>query len=121
MEGDMEVDFMLYEDDNGLAASDVKLPGEAKAVGSKHAAVASSLRQRWAREDEATAGDAAEAAAAAEQGDDEENEGPLLPGWEQMWSDEHEAHYYWHKATKVSSWERPAMPVGLDDEDEEEE
>lgn len=116
----MEVDFMLYEDDNGLAASDVRLPGAKSAVGKQSGAVAERLAQEWAEEDEAEAGDAAEAAAAAEQGDDDENEGPLLPGWEQMWSDEHETHYYWHKATKVSSWERPSLPVDDDDDEEEE-
>jgi len=120
MEVEMEVDFMLYEDDNGLAASDVRLPGQAKAVGSKQAALASSLGNRWAQEDEATAGDEDEAAAAAEQGDDEENEGPLLPGWEQVWSDEHQRHYYWHKAAKIAAWERPSLPAEDGEQEAEE-
>merc|ERR1711964_167817 len=28
-----------------------------------------------------------------------------------IWSEEHESFYYWHKATKKPSWERPAAPV----------
>merc|ERR1711924_206953 len=39
-----------------------------------------------------------------------EADGPLLPGWEEGWSEEHQCHFYWHKATKQSSWERPAVP-----------
>ena len=35
--------------------------------------------------------------------------GPLLPGWEQHWSQEHQHIYYWHAATRRSSWDRPAM------------
>jgi len=120
IEVEMEVDFMLYEDDNGLAASDVRLPGAARAVGTKQSAVAGRLARQWAQEDAATNGDLAEAAAAAEQGDDEENSGPLLPGWEQMWSDEHDRNYYWHKATKVAAWERPSLPASFEDEEEEE-
>merc|ERR1712085_239177 len=102
------------------AASDVRLPGAAKAVGTKQSTVAGRLARQWAQEDAATDGELAEAAAAAEQGDDEENEGPLLPGWEQMWSDEHGRNYYWHKATKVAAWERPSLPASFEDEEEEE-
>merc|ERR1712129_645663 len=39
---------------------------------------------------------------------EEEDESPLPPGWEKIWSDEHENYYYWHKATKTASWEHPA-------------
>eukprot|EP00811_Abedinium_folium_P004159 NODE_13827_length_1144_cov_5.941003.p1 GENE.NODE_13827_length_1144_cov_5.941003~~NODE_13827_length_1144_cov_5.941003.p1 ORF type:complete len:257 (+),score=77.48 NODE_13827_length_1144_cov_5.941003:81-773(+) len=38
-------------------------------------------------------------------------DGPLLPGWEQQWSDDHHCRYFWHKATRQSSWERPAVPT----------
>merc|ERR1712129_57322 len=38
----------------------------------------------------------------------EEDESPLPPGWEKIWSEEHENYYHWHKATKTASWERPA-------------
>jgi hypothetical protein len=118
IEVNMEVDFMLYEDDNGLAASDVNLPGS-KTSSNRQAGVAKKLASQWQEEDEADIGDAAEAAAASEDGD-EENEGPLLPGWEQMWSDEHDCHYYWHKLTKTATWERPSLPLGDDDDEEQE-
>merc|ERR1712217_572553 len=58
---------------------------------------------------------------AEEEEDDDANDGPLMPGWEQHWSDENECYYYWHKATKIAAWERPAMPVGDDEEEQEEE
>ncbi|CAK0868842.1 unnamed protein product, partial [Prorocentrum cordatum] len=38
-----------------------------------------------------------------------DGEGELLPGWEQLWSDERRCHYYWHAEAKVASWERPAV------------
>lgn len=37
-------------------------------------------------------------------------EAPLLPGWGQVWSEEQQCYYYWHAATKQSSWDRPSMP-----------
>lgn len=39
---------------------------------------------------------------------------PLLPGWVEHWDDEHQAYYYWHKASKQASWERPSITT--DDE-----
>merc|ERR1712187_30029 len=50
-------------------------------------------------------------------GGDEDMGGALLPGWVQHWSEEHKCHYYWHAATKIASWERPAVPDEDDDED----
>merc|ERR1719373_1172656 len=83
------------------------------------------LEKQWAKQDRLL-GVAPEKAAGAkrkrpeddaeDEAGGEEKEGPLLPGWEQHWSDEHSCYYYWHKATKQSSWERPAMPVDDDDE-----
>lgn len=120
IEVNVEVDFMLYEDANGLAASDVATPGAAKVEVSKKAV--NKLTRKWAEEDQAAAGEAAEAAAAAEEGDEGQvGEGPLLPGWTAIWSDEHECNYYWHSATKTAVWERPAMPAGAEDYEEEEE
>lgn len=114
----VEVDFMLYEDSNGLAASDVRIPGADKPDVSKKAV--NKLARKWAEEDEEVAGEAAEAAAAAEEGGyGQVGEGPLLPGWTAIWSAEHECNYYWHSATKTAVWERPAMPVGEDEYDEE--
>jgi hypothetical protein len=109
---DMDVEFMLHEDDNGLAASDVGSPSDAKKSAGKIAGVASRLASKWAEEDAAM--DDAE-----EEEEADAEEGPLMPGWDQHWSDEHECYYYWHKATKIASWERPTMPVGDDDEEEE--
>lgn len=113
----VEVDFMLYEDENGLAASDVRAPGAAKA--DARAKVLNQLARKWADEDAVEGGESAEAADAADDG--QVGEGPLLPGWTAIWSDEHECNYYWHTATKVAVWERPAMPAGANDEDQEEE
>jgi len=112
---DMDVEFMLHEDDNGLAASDVGPPSSSKKIASKIAGVANRLASKWAEED-AAMDDAEE-----DEKDADANDGPLMPGWDQHWNDEHECYYYWHKATKVAAWERPTMPVGDDDEEEEEE
>lgn len=40
---------------------------------------------------------------------EEQEDALLLPGWEQHWSEEHKCFYYWHRPTKQSSWERPAL------------
>mmetsp|Transcript_29834 Transcript_29834/g.48100 ORF Transcript_29834/g.48100 Transcript_29834/m.48100 type:complete len:462 (-) Transcript_29834:65-1450(-) len=110
----MDVEFMLHEDDNGLAASDVGPPSGSKKQSSKIAGVAHRLASTWAEED------AAMEDAEEEGADNDATDGPLMPGWDQHWSDEHECYYYWHKATKVAAWERPTMPVGDDDEEDEE-
>merc|ERR1740129_2102870 len=49
--------------------------------------------------------------AAAKSDDADLTEGPLLPGWEQVWCDVNQCYYYWHANTKQSCWERPAVPV----------
>mmetsp|Transcript_14202 Transcript_14202/g.25085 ORF Transcript_14202/g.25085 Transcript_14202/m.25085 type:complete len:478 (-) Transcript_14202:84-1517(-) len=109
----MDVAFTLYADDNGLAASDVREPegdeGDASSFGVQE------LSQKYFAEDTADKAEAAAAAKATEEAQD--LEGPLLPGWEQYWSDEHNCFYYWHKATKQSAWERPCIPVFADDDE----
>merc|ERR1712194_404739 len=40
-----------------------------------------------------------------------EEETPLPPGWEAIWSDEHESYYFWHKASKTPAWDRPTAPI----------
>ncbi|OLQ07240.1 hypothetical protein AK812_SmicGene9340 [Symbiodinium microadriaticum] len=60
------------------------------------------LQSHWEEEDDAPGG---------EEEEKPDSDAPLLPGWEQHWSEEHSCVYYWHKATKQSSWERPALPV----------
>jgi hypothetical protein len=42
-----------------------------------------------------------------------EEEAPLPPGWDAIWSDEHESYYYWHKASKTPAWERPTAPIAV--------
>jgi len=133
------VDFMLYADDNGLGASDVRLQKDTakekeetkKAVvqptrGTKRPPpppkdAMAELERQWAEQDAklaAALGDSAEAEAAAEPASEgvvdavEMEDAPLLPGWEQHWSEEHSCFYYWHKAAKQASWERPCVPMG---------
>jgi len=132
------VDFLLYADDNGLGASDVRLqkdgkdgqeevkaPAPAKGRNNKRGPPKDAvelLAEQWARQDAQLmrgAGEAEEREAAgaaelpalgvAECTTDED--APLLPGWEQVWSEEHACFYYWHKTAKQASWDRPCMPV----------
>eukprot|EP00406_Dinophysis_acuminata_P047786 CAMPEP_0179304202 /NCGR_PEP_ID=MMETSP0797-20121207/48974_1 /TAXON_ID=47934 /ORGANISM="Dinophysis acuminata, Strain DAEP01" /LENGTH=479 /DNA_ID=CAMNT_0021013787 /DNA_START=73 /DNA_END=1509 /DNA_ORIENTATION=- len=122
-----DVDFLLYADDNGLGASDCRLYvkeslKETKKRGVKRGGAVrdtmAELEKQWAQQDaELAEGGAAEAVAAAEPAPaappgapEADDESPLLPGWVQHWSEEHQCNFYWHKATKQSSWERPAVP-----------
>lgn len=34
----------------------------------------------------------------------------LPPGWEAVWSEEHEAHYFWHEPTDTVQWDPPDIP-----------
>lgn len=43
--------------------------------------------------------------------EEEDDDAPLPPGWEAIWSDEHECYYYWHKASKTPAWDRPKAPI----------
>jgi len=47
--------------------------------------------------------------------DDADMGGALLPGWEQIWSDDNKCFYYWHTATGTASWERPTTGEPDDD------
>jgi len=121
MKAGLLVDFLLYADDTGLGASEVRLraaqekPASAPRRGAKRAApkdAVAELARQWAQQD-AELGEEEEpaeepAAGVAEVAD---MDAPLLPGWEQHWSDEHGCHYYWHKAAKQASWERPCVPT----------
>mmetsp|Transcript_51767 Transcript_51767/g.160595 ORF Transcript_51767/g.160595 Transcript_51767/m.160595 type:complete len:555 (+) Transcript_51767:63-1727(+) len=130
------VEFLLYADDNGLAASDVRLQKDADAEaesaakaaptpgkrgrGAKRRAPAppkdamAELERQWAEQDaqlgldepKSAAPEPAHGVAEAQETED----GPLLPGWEQHWSEEHSCFYYWHKTAKQASWERPCLP-----------
>jgi len=132
MKAGMLVDFLVFVDDNGLAASDVKVQGkdepkapapEPRGRGKKRPArdrdVVAELAQMWEQQDaemaehDPEAAEAAAAAAPAGMGvaDVVDTESPLLPGWEQHWSDEHSCHYYWHVSAKMASWDRPCVPV----------
>lgn len=101
------VDFLVSSDDGGLRALDVHVQESAESAG---AAISSKrlapplkvLQSHWEEEDDAPGG---------EEEEKPDSDAPLLPGWEQHWSEEHSCVYYWHKATKQSSWERPALPV----------
>jgi len=140
------VSFLVYADDNGLGASDIRLriPGErkeqpeeadvpeapwkkGKGKGKKNADPLAKLERQWAKQDKqlgfatskpSAGGRKRPAADMEEDLPPASREGPLLPGWEEQWSAEHGCHYYWHTATKQSSWDRPSMP--LDDDEEEE-
>jgi len=116
MEVGTAVDFLVYADDNGLGAQDVRLQAKAQKNTGHNKAVAA-LEEEWAEQDAQLAGidgewEAAAAVGVAEPDQsfaDDGFEGELLPGWEQVWSDENNCHYYWHKSTKTASWERPAV------------
>eukprot|EP00931_Biecheleriopsis_adriatica_P062660 TRINITY_DN37809_c0_g1_i1.p1 TRINITY_DN37809_c0_g1~~TRINITY_DN37809_c0_g1_i1.p1 ORF type:complete len:532 (+),score=137.93 TRINITY_DN37809_c0_g1_i1:52-1647(+) len=131
IETGMLVSFLISADDSGLRAvdvceqgsepsSDTPPPGKRKARARDPLAL---LEKQWAAQDRElqAAGNQAEAAAeeAEEEqaGEPEDGEGPLLPGWEQHWSEENSCFYYWHVATQQSSWERPAMPLDDGDDD----
>lgn len=106
------VDFDVFANDSGLSASDV-CPVGLQPQKREARDVLGQLEQ-WAKEDAelGLACDESEAEAPAEAGvPDQETEAPLLPGWEQHWSDEHQCHFYWHKTARQSSWERPAVPI----------
>mmetsp|Transcript_157533 Transcript_157533/g.277942 ORF Transcript_157533/g.277942 Transcript_157533/m.277942 type:complete len:355 (-) Transcript_157533:51-1115(-) len=34
---------------------------------------------------------------------------PLPPGWEELWSEEHQEHYYHNYSTQETQWERPCV------------
>lgn len=113
MEVGTAVDFLVYADDNGLGAQDVQLQSKTQKNPGYNKAVAA-LEEEWAQQDAQLGIDneweAAAAVGVAEPAfADDGLEGELLPGWEQVWSDENNCHYYWHKSTKTASWERPAV------------
>lgn len=84
-----EVEFLLcIEEDGSAHALDIRSTGESR--GLKRPA------------DNQLVPDPAE--------EQEEEDALLLPGWEQHWSEEYKCFYYWHRPTRQSSWERPALP-----------
>lgn len=104
------VSFKLYADANGLGASEVQLHREGDD------ALPEDEGDEALEEEYADDLPGMEADAAAQENDfgvadvvatEEDEEAPLPQGWEQLWSEEHESHYYWHKPTKEASWERP--------------
>mmetsp|Transcript_62411 Transcript_62411/g.203700 ORF Transcript_62411/g.203700 Transcript_62411/m.203700 type:complete len:586 (+) Transcript_62411:63-1820(+) len=151
-----EVDFLLFADDNGLGAADVRLrqegqddeeeeangSGKAQGKGGKGkrgkgkkggkegeaADPLARLERQWAKQDRqlglaepSQAKRGQKRKADEEESPEDRRQGPLLPGWEELWSEEHSCYYYWHKATKQAAWERPAMPLDDDGEEEGEE
>jgi hypothetical protein len=117
----LEVEFSPFLDDNGIGAKDVGLP---HALLEEEEAALAELRdgideldravEQWAREDarkeiQSKGMKAAMRPVESVEDQDEVEAWPLLPGWEELWSEEHGCLYYWHKKTKTSSWERPAV------------
>jgi len=105
------VSFSLYADDTGVGATDVCLHSDDDKATGAAAEAMDELEQKWAEQE----GEAAEKAAANEPAYglaevSAAGGGTLLPGWEEMWSEEHGCPYYWHQASQQSSWERPAVP-----------
>lgn len=127
LEEGVEIEFALHVDDSGLTAKDVRIPGEEEEPFVEDGVDDVDLAiEEWAREDarkEIERGGMAAAVKSlteiAEDADEVES-WPLLPGWEELWSEEHGCHYYWHKATKTSSWERPAVAPAPGDSVKEE-
>uniref|UniRef100_A0A7S1AIZ7 WW domain-containing protein n=1 Tax=Noctiluca scintillans TaxID=2966 RepID=A0A7S1AIZ7_NOCSC len=108
------VDFLLTADDNGLTATDVR-PYEQEGNDEEgEEDLMEGLEQQWAQEDAELAGEALTIKPMSKVIQPKErdfSEGPLLPGWESHWSEEHQCDYYWHKTTKMSSWERPCVQL----------
>jgi len=127
-----ELDFEVYVDsEKGACAADVRQAsaknsaakgrGGKKGKGKGAEDPLASLEWQWAKQDKklgvtpAPASGGKKRAAEEMQEDNEEQQpsvdGPLMPGWEQHWSEEHNCYYYWHKATNQSAWDRPSMPL----------
>eukprot|EP00933_Yihiella_yeosuensis_P052167 TRINITY_DN50180_c0_g1_i1.p1 TRINITY_DN50180_c0_g1~~TRINITY_DN50180_c0_g1_i1.p1 ORF type:complete len:613 (-),score=134.24 TRINITY_DN50180_c0_g1_i1:85-1923(-) len=132
------VDFLVYADDNGLGAKDVRPQGELQDLaktrqqqprnggkrrrrGSANSDPLAQLEKQWAKQDAnlgVKPGVVKMEQEAFEWPSKEEVEGPLLPGWVEKWSKVHESAYYWHEPTGQSTWDRPSMPINVDDEDD---
>jgi len=130
-----ELDFEVYVDnDKGLCAADIHpYTAQNNAAASKKGTKGgkkgakgkgkgeqdplASLESQWAKQDKklGIASAPAKKRTVDEMEADDEDlpnvDGPLMPGWEQHWSEEHNCHYYWHKSSKQSTWERPSMPI----------
>jgi len=105
------VNFSLCADDTGVSATDVCLHSEDDRATNAAAEAMDALEQQWAEQDGEAAEKVAADAAGFGVGELTANEGgALLPGWEEIWSEEHRCPYYWHQAAQQSSWERPAIP-----------
>lgn len=137
----LHLDFFCAAGDAGLFAADVAehqedtggqpqtLPGRrGKRARRPPPDPMAQLEKQWAREDALLGAHDPDPAEPPEEQPDlagpdaGEGEGELLPGWEQLWSDERRCHYYWHAEAKVASWERPAVPgdTALEEDDAEE-
>lgn len=136
----MKVEFLVSADGTGLVASDVRQQG-ARIAQSQNANRAEGrpwqkrrrgrdavdplekLEKDWEKEDaelnlgwemdgqEEEGEDEAVNAQEDEAFEESEELAPLLPGWDQHWCEDRQCHYYWHAGAKVSSWERPAVPI----------
>lgn len=126
------VTFLINADDSGLTAMEVRGADEEPeaeqdaGAGAAEAEEAQEgggeleqLEQQWAEEDAETADQPTLVGAAVvglgdkmEVDEEAAPEGPLLPGWEEQWSEEHSCPYYWHRASKTAAWERPCVPGG---------
>lgn len=125
----LHLDFSCAAGDAGLVAADVEehrdgaggkpqtLPGRrGKRARRPPPDPMAQLEKQWAREDALLGAGGPDSQEPPEEQPDlagpdaGEGEGELLPGWEQLWSDERRCHYYWHAEAKVAAWERPAVP-----------
>jgi len=113
-----KVDFLLYNDDSGLSAIEVRLlqaptapSGENGSSGSgKGAKVgAEALGACCTKGSKGLGKQQHQQQEAASDGSEDNGEAPLLPGWEKVWDQENQAFYFWHKDSRQSSWERPAL------------
>jgi len=105
------VNFLLSIDDSGLAANEVKLHVDGdEDIDREEEQGDEKLRREWAQQDskaaERQAAERSESHGLAEVNTSEG--GSLLPGWTEVWSEEHQCHYFWHAATKNAIWERPS-------------
>jgi len=70
-------------------------------------------KEAEAEEEQAYAEEESWEAPQASQETSGEEEAPLPPGWEAIWSNEHECFYFWHKVSKTPAWERPTAPIAV--------
>lgn len=108
-----DVEFLLCVEGGCPHALDLQLLGRKRSRESMNASEpVKKLVKQWHEDEQLPETEQQDREVPEEPEEPAEEEAPLLPGWEQHWSEDYKRFYYWHRATKQSSWERPALPSG---------